>query len=172
MSSQQFKAIDIESLTENPFKLIGQDWMLITAGTMKSYNTMTASWGGLGVMWNLNICFCMVRPQRYTYEFMEKHEHFSLSFFDRSYRDKLDYCGSVSGRDVDKASACGFTLFEVQPGIVSFAESRLILACKKIYFQDLDPARFLDARIPGLYPKQDYHRLYIGEVIGCHHHGG
>ena len=153
----------VESLAENVFTLLDKEWMLITAGSPSDYNTMTASWGGLGVLWNRNVCFCFIRPQRYTYQFMEKADRFSLSFFSESYRAALEYCGSHSGRDGNKAKVCGLTPIEISAGVWSFSEARLILECKKLYFQDINPEHFLDPLIQEVYPGHDYHRMYIGE---------
>jgi flavin reductase (DIM6/NTAB) family NADH-FMN oxidoreductase RutF len=162
-----FQEIDPESVSDNVFRLIGEDWMLITAGTPDRFNMMTASWGGWGVLWNRKVCFCVIRPQRYTRQFVEEADIFSLSYFSEEHRRALDFCGSRSGRDVNKASACGLIPVELAHGLISFAEARLIIGCRKIYFQDLDPAHFLDPSIGDLYPQRDYHRMYLGEVLGC-----
>lgn len=87
----KFREIVPEEISESAFKLIGSDWMLITSGTKKSFNTMTASWGGLGVLWDKNVCLCFIRPQRYTYKFMEKYKFFTFSFFPERYRSVLDF---------------------------------------------------------------------------------
>lgn len=163
----QFIEIAPRHISENVFKLIGSDWMLITAGTIESLNTMTASWGGLGVLWNKNVSFCFVRPTRYTYQFMEKSESFTLSFFEEKYRYVLNFCGSKSGRDVNKISATGITPIEDISGSIYFNEARLVIICKKIYFQDLNPNNFLENDIDKNYPQKDYHRMYIGEIIKC-----
>ena len=165
---ESFKSFSPEQLKDNVFKLVGSDWMLITAGKIKKYNTMTASWGGFGVLWGKNVCFCFVRPSRYTYEFMEKESAFSLSFFEEKYRSALNYCGTKSGRDVDKAAGAGITPAQSESGIVYFKEARIVIECKKIYFQDLEPRNFLDAGIEKNYGGKDYHRMYIGEITGCH----
>ena len=102
--------IDPKTLTVNPFTLIGDQWMLITAGTPEHCNTMTASWGGVGVMWAEPSATCYIRPQRYTKEFVDNSDYFTLCFFDESYRKALNLCGSTSGRDVDKIKECGFTV--------------------------------------------------------------
>jgi flavin reductase (DIM6/NTAB) family NADH-FMN oxidoreductase RutF len=160
-----FKTIAPEDLNDNVFKLLNKDWMLITAGEPEHYNTMTASWGGFGILWNRPICFCVIRPQRYTYEFMEQAENFTLSFFGDGYRSALNLCGSRSGRDVNKAEAAGLTpVAGVLPQTTQFNESRLVIACRKIYFQDLDPSHFLDPSIDDNYPQKDYHRMYLGEI--------
>ena len=163
----KFKEIQPDLIKDNTFKLIGSDWMLITAGTLESYNTMTASGGGFGMLWNRKICFCVIRPKHYTYGFMEKAKYFTLSFFEEKYRSVLEFCGSKSGRDVDKAAAVGITTVEGTLGAVYFAEARLVIECKKIYFQDINPHHFLDPTIHDRYPDKDYHRMYIGEIIRC-----
>ena len=153
-----------ESITDNPFKLIGKDWMLITAGATESFNTMTASWGGLGVLWERKIAVCFIRPTRYTYEFMERSANFTLSFFAEQHRKALAYCGSHSGRDGDKIAKTGLTPIR-DKGVVYFNEARLVLVCRKLYFHDIDPKRFLDGSIESLYPQKDYHRMYVGELV-------
>jgi flavin reductase (DIM6/NTAB) family NADH-FMN oxidoreductase RutF len=159
-----FQTIDADRLELAPFHLIGKEWMLITAGTLESWNTMTASWGGLGVLWNRHVAWCVIRPTRHTYTFVEQSDLFTLSFFDARHRKALEFCGSHSGREVDKAAETGLEPVEPEPGVVTFRQTRLALVCRKIYFDDLDPSRFLDPAIESLYPQHDYHRLYIGEV--------
>jgi len=163
-----FKTIQPTEITDNVFRLIDKDWMLITAGDVEKFNTMTASWGGLGILWNKKICFCVVRPSRYTYEFIEEVDTFTLSFFEEKYRKALSFCGTKSGRDVDKIAATGFTPMAGQKKSVFFEEARLVLECKKLYYQDLDPSNFLDPAIEKNYNGQDYHRMYVGEIIGCY----
>jgi flavin reductase (DIM6/NTAB) family NADH-FMN oxidoreductase RutF len=160
-----FELIDPFELDDNVFRLIGMDWMLITAGSLDSLNAMTASWGGMGFLWNKKVCFCVVRPTRYTYNFMEKSDCFTLSFFDEEYRDVLNFCGTHSGRDVDKIEKTGLTLLMGSSGVPFFDEARLVIEAEKIYFQDLNPKNFLDDSIEDNYPEKDYHRLYIGEIV-------
>ena len=162
-----FKPIDVHQITDNCFKLIAEDWMLVTGGDISSFNTMTASWGTFGELWNRKICICFVRPTRYTYEFMEKHEYFTLSFFEEKYRDILKFCGTKSGRDFDKIKETGLTPLAGSSGAVYFDEARLVLECRKIYIHDLNPEFFLDQTINKEYPLKDYHRMYIGEVMNC-----
>jgi flavin reductase (DIM6/NTAB) family NADH-FMN oxidoreductase RutF len=128
---------------------------------------MTASWGGLGVIWNKRIAITFVRPTRYTREFIEKQDLFTCSFFPAKYRKALSFCGSHSGRDVNKTAATGLTpVFDVK-GAVYFAEARLVLVCRKIYFQDLEPKQFLDRKVLKMYPEKDFHRMYFGEIAKC-----
>ena len=139
-----FKTISPEGLADNPFHLLQGDWALLTAGdTAEDYNTMTVSWGGVGVLWNKNVVTVYVRPQRYTYEFMERREHFTLSFVESEWKKALSYCGAHSGRDVSKAKECGLTPVLLDGG-VSFQEARLVLSCKKLYYSDIEPSHLLD----------------------------
>ena len=159
-----FERIDPKSLDQNVFSLIGDQWMLLTAGTGEKCNTMTASWGGLGVLWGKPVATVYIRPQRYTLEFVEREEKFTLAFFGEEYRKALALCGSKSGRDIDKVKECGFTV-ETADGAPYFAQADLVLVCKKAYWQDMDPTHFLDGEIDGKwYPEKDYHRIFIGEI--------
>ncbi len=160
------KAIDPKTLDQNVFSAIGDAWMLITAGDKSKCNTMTASWGGMGVLWGKNVVTVYVRPQRYTYEFMEKGDYFTVAFFGEEHRDALKLCGTKSGREVDKAQACGFTTAYGAGDAPYFQEAKLVFVCKKLYFDDIEPAHFLNGDIDGRnYPNKDYHRMYIGEIV-------
>ena len=126
-----FREIDPKELTGNPFERIGSQWMLVTAGDQNRYNTMTASWGGLGVMWGKNVAYTVIRPQRYTYEFMESNDTYTLSFYGKEYKTALNFCGSKSGRDVDKAKETGLTpvFSEAAP---YFEQAEIVLVCRKL----------------------------------------
>ena len=165
--ADEFRKADVFGIKENVFKLLDKDWMLITAGTGESFNTMTASWGGFGIMWGKPVAHCVIRPQRYTREFMEKSTHFTLSFFDEKYRKALNLCGAKSGRSVDKVKETGLTPVRAESGAVYFAEARMVFECRKIYFSDFDPKNFLDPAIAKNYSSKDYHRLYMGEILSC-----
>jgi flavin reductase (DIM6/NTAB) family NADH-FMN oxidoreductase RutF len=158
------RSIDPYHLDDNVFRLLDKDWMLITAGIKDKFNTMTASWGGFGILWNQPVAFIFIRPQRYTYQFLEKNEWFTLCFFGPDYRDALNFCGSKSGRDVDKIASTGLIPFVTQKGNIYFQGAKLVFECKKIYYQDLLSLNFLDPKIELNYPKKDYHRMYIGRV--------
>lgn len=150
-----------------PFSSIGHDWMLVTAGSgtaRREWNTMTASWGSLGVMWNRRTLTCVIRPTRHTFAFAEREPLLTFSFFDDDRRKALQVCGSVSGADVDKADAAGITPVLLEAGAVGFEEARLILVARKIYAQDIDPGCFIDAKIDENYPNKDYHRMYVCEI--------
>lgn len=161
-----FERIDPKQTEENVFRRIGDDWMLVTAGNRAGFNTMTASWGTLGVLWNRPVAMIFLRPQRYTREFLETSDGFTLSFFPEGYRKTLALCGSKSGRDSDKVREAGLTPVFSEEGRVFFAQAERVLLCKKLYYQDLDPAHFLDPAVSEFYPGGDYHRMYAGEITG------
>ncbi|MPM90528.1 hypothetical protein SDC9_137649 [bioreactor metagenome] len=155
---------DLKTLDENVFSLIGDAWMLVTAGTADKCNTMTASWGGLGVLWHKNVATIYIRPQRYTLEFLDANESFTLSFFGEEYRPQLKLCGAKSGRELDKVKECGFTVKTAESGAPYFEEARLVLVCRKLYRGTIDPAGILDAAEEKHYAAKDYHRIFIGEI--------
>lgn len=160
----KFKEIDLKELSISPFSLIGDSWMLITSGDIKKCNTMTASWGGLGILWNKPVAFAFIRPQRYTFEFIENNEYYSLSFYNEQYKDALKVCGTVSGRDTDKIGKIGFTtLFDLEAPY--FEQANLVFICKKIHGQYIDPKGFIDTSINKNYINNDYHKMYIGEIV-------
>ncbi|MDD3877779.1 MAG: flavin reductase [Bacteroidales bacterium] len=159
-----FDLIEAVEITDNFIQLIGNEWFLLSAGTPNSYNTMTAAWGGAGFLWRKPVVFTFVRPQRHTFNFMEKNELFSMCFFDKSYKPALNFCGSHSGRDVDKAAKTGLTPIATSNNTIAFQEARLIIECRKIYYDDIKPDLFLDKAIDKLYDN-DYHRMYVGEII-------
>ena len=162
------KKIDIKDLQGNAVSMFDDKWCLITAGTKESYNTMTASWGAMGELWNKDVCFIFIRPQRYTLEFTEREEYFTLSFFGDEYKKALVFCGRNSGRDCDKAKETGLTPMEID-GSMSFEESETVIVCKKLFYQDIDPEGFVDKTIDGVcYSEKDYHRMYVGEVVACY----
>lgn len=151
-------------LNDNVFKTIGKDWMLVTAGNSEKYNTMTASWGSLGIMWNKPVAFTFIRPQRYTYEFIENGEYMTLSVFGEEYRDALKLCGSKSGRDIDKAKETGLTPV-FSDGAPYFEQARLVLICKKMYAQDLCEDCIIEPSVSKNYNGDDYHRMYVSEIV-------
>lgn len=159
-----FKEIAIEEMNFNPFTKIGKEWLLITAGDVKHHNTMTASWGGLGVMWGKNAATIYIRPQRYTKEFVDGNERFTLSVYGEEMRKALQICGTKSGRDCDKEAEAGLTPIEVC-GTTAFAEANMILVCRKMYQQEMLPECFIETEHDEKwYPQKDYHTMYIAEI--------
>ncbi len=158
------KEINIKELKDNFVKMISNDWALLTAGKNDDFNTMTVSWGGIGELWNKDVCFVFVRPQRYTYEFMEKNDYFSLSFFGGEYKKELGICGSKSGRDIDKVQATGFTPIDLGDA-VGFSQAKVNIVLKKLAYQDMKPDGFIDETIMNNYANNDFHRVYVGEIV-------
>lgn len=161
----EFKKIDPRDISDNVFKAIGDEWMLITAVNSKNkVNTMTASWGGLGVLWNKPVCFCFVRPQRYTNEFIRDSQRLTLSVLDATNREALKICGTKSGRDCDKISEAGLDIIN-SCGIAYFEQSRLVIVAKKIYVDRLDENSFVDrVLVDKNYPMRDFHDVYVCEI--------
>ncbi len=160
-----FQKVDPKTLYFNPFAAIGDQWMLITAGTPERCSTMTASWGGLGVIWGAPSATCYIRPQRYTKEFVDREEYFTLAFFGEEHRKALQLCGSRSGREVDKVKECGFTVKAAECGAPYFEEAELVLVCRKRFAQEMDAAGIPEDVKKQWYPDEDYHTLYIGEIV-------
>jgi len=119
----------------------------------------------MGELWFKPVVFAFIRPTRYTLEFVEQKPTFTLSFFDETQRKALSFCGANSGRDCDKTAATGLTPIATDSGSVAFEEARLVIECRKMYFQDVDPENFLVPEIEENYPDKDYHRMFIGEVL-------
>lgn len=158
-----FKEISIEDLSFNPFTKIGKGWFLITSGTKKNFNTMTASWGFMGFMWGKCCHTAMVRPNRYTFKFMEENALYTISYFSEEYRDALKFCGSHSGRDCDKMAKTGLKPMFID-GTTSFEQADLIFVCRKIYNADMDNERLIP-ELQGLNEKDPIHKQYIGEIL-------
>lgn len=158
------KEINIRELKDNFVKMISNDWALLTAGTKDNFNTMTVSWGGIGELWNKDVCFVFVRPQRYTYEFMEKNDYFTLSFFGGDYKKELGICGSKSGRVIDKIAETGFTPVDFD-NAVGFEQAEVNVVLKKLAYQNMKPEGFIDETIMNNYANNDFHRVYIGEIV-------
>ena len=132
-----FQEINVREFSMKPFKMIGDQWMLVTAGDQIKYNTMTASWGGIGVMWGKNVAVTVIRPQRYTKEFVESHDCFTLSFYPEEYKKALSLCGSKSGREIDKAEETGLIPVFDQAAPY-FEQASLVLVCKSCTPQPMD----------------------------------
>lgn len=160
------KELSMEQLILEPVGLWKKQWLLLTAGTMENCNMMTVAWGSIGCMWNKPFVQIVVRPQRYTFEFIEKSECFTLCTFPERYKQDLLHLGTVSGRDGNKLSETGLTLMESTKVLSpSYKEASLILECRKMYAQNMEPACFVTDDGPRAYPEKDYHRIYFGEIV-------
>lgn len=158
-----FKEISSKELAFTPFDM-KDEWMLVTAEKDGKVNTMTASWGGFGVMWNKEVAFIVIRPQRYTKEFVDSADSFSLTFFDKSYLKKLAYLGKASGRDENKIEKAELTITH-DGDVPFFEEAHTAIFAKKLYVQRMGGEHFLDREIiPRWFPENDFHFLYIAEI--------
>ena len=153
----------IKEIKENPVELIDDEWGLVCACDGERWNGMTISWGGVGELWNRDVVFAFIRPQRYTKELMDKSDYFTVSFFDKGKKDALKICGTKSGKDCDKMKLAGLAP-EFDNGAVYPKEARLVIKCRKIAVQKMDNDGFIDKSIEANYPQEDYHFIYVGEV--------
>ncbi len=159
----QFKEITAAQFDKNPF-MIGKEWMAVTAEQDGKVNAMTASWGGLGFMWQKNVAFIVLRPQRYTKELIDRSGTFSLNYLAESYRQTLGYLGKVSGRDEDKIAKSELTVLH-SGSVPYFEEANTVLLCKSLFVQNFEETSFLNSNMPKeFYPDKDFHHLYIAEV--------
>lgn len=162
-----YKKIDVDKIVLNPFKTISKDWLLISAVHEGKVNTMTASWGGIGVIWHKNVVTVYIRPQRYTREFVEASDYFSLTFFN-GYKKELGVLGSKSGRDGDKIKEVDFDL-EMIEGQPTFKQGQMTFICKKLYRGKIAADNFIETALDAKnYPNKDYHYVYIGEIISAY----
>ena len=155
----------MEALQINPFEKFGKQWALLTAGNPERYNAMTISWGGMGTLWGKPVVTVYVRPTRYTYEFMESSDFFTLSFFEEQYRKDLELLGSRSGRDEDKLALTSLTPEPVGRAAVTFREAKEVLVCRTMYRQDLVRDYMEKEIMERLYIYDEPHRMYIAEVL-------
>lgn len=159
-----FREINVKDLDRNTVKMIADQWLLITAGDASGYNMMTGSWGALGEMWGKDIAVAVIRPTRYTYGFMEENDYFTLSVLNPTVSKAAHaICGSKSGRDIDKTKETGLTPVFDQG--VYFEQADVVLLCKKIYVSDVKPENFIDKSLDEKWYNEDYHRMYVGEIV-------
>lgn len=160
-----FKEVELAQISDNAVDLFKNKWGLVTAGTEDKFNTMTVSWGAVGELWGRDMATIYIRPQRYTEEFLNANDYFTVSFYPMDMKQKIhSICGSKSGRDVDKVKECGITpVFDEKAPY--FDEAEIVLVCKKAAKAKFDPADFIDDTIDGKwYPDKDYHFIYYGEI--------
>lgn len=171
----KFIEISPYEMTGNPIGQIGREWMLVSAASSGDgvkcgvdYNTMTASWGGVGVLWGKPVAFVFIRPERHTFGFTENSNYMTLSFFGAEHREALAFCGKASGRDTDKAKECSLTpVFSEVNGerSVYFDEAKRVLTLRKMYAGPIDPAAFADSSCMSFYEKDGLHKMYICEIV-------
>lgn len=163
------KEISIKELQENPFVMFNDKWALVTAGNEEKCNTMTVSWGGMGIMWGKPVATIYIRPQRYTKEFVDREECFTISILPEEYRKALTFCGTKSGRDMeDKFAEAGISRAFLD-SVPYAAEAELVLVCRKLYHDDIKESGFCDKALSDAnYAAGDFHEMYIAEIIGAY----
>ena len=159
--------VELSALTPEILRVFGQQNPLLTAGDRSGLNTMTIGWCQLGRLWSVPVCTVFVRPERYTYQFMESRDYFTVSVLPPELKKITAFCGSRSGRDVDKVKECGLTVRCGAGDAPFFDEAEWVLVCRKLYAQDMDPAAMLDGEIilPYYGEKGGWHRMYVGQVV-------
>ena len=162
-----FKKIETWEMPGNPFEMIERQAALLSAGTKEVFNTMTIGWGLMGDLWNVPACTVYVRHSRYTMEFMEKNDLFTVSFFGTPRPEALATLGVKSGREMDKIHNSGLTPVAIE-GQAAFEEAHTVLVCKKIYVDDLNPEKVPPEWKEKFYHNGDYHRIYTGQVMGIY----
>ena len=164
MNESAFKSIRPEA-ADPIFNMIGAEWLLLSASDGERTNTMTVSWATVGKLWNKNVAICYVRPQRYTHEILENTDHLTLTVLPEGYRDALNLCGKISGRDGDKFEKAGLTVANAKNGAPYPAEGKLVLSCKKLYADDIREDAFIDPKLVNqFYNQRDFHRFYVCEI--------
>ena len=161
-----FKKVDLYDLNLNPFQEINKNWTLISARKDGVDNTMTASWGGWGILWGKETVTVYIRQSRYTKEFVDGQDYFTISLFD-GHKKELGVLGSKSGRDGDKIAEVGFHIVDVE-GQPAFEESTYVFVCKKMYQADMPLSEIPEDAIKAYYPDDDYHTMYIAEIVACY----
>lgn len=165
---ENFKPVKAVDFERSPFKMVGKEWMLITAEDGGKANTMTASWGGFGVLWSEDVAFVVIRPSRFTKGFVDAASRFSLTFFDETFRKQLSYLGTASGRDEDKIAKAGLTLMNVDDA-PAFEEANTIIVCEKLYSAPLEADAFIKKDIIDQHYKDgDIHELYFAKIISIY----
>lgn len=161
----KFQPYELSELDFNPFNQIGQQWMLIAAGTKEKANAMTASWGGFGVIWGVNAATVYIRQTRYTKEFVDNNHYFTLNFFSEAYRKQLSYFGKFSGRTENKMEVAGMN-FAYKNGIPYVDEANQVIICRKLSATDITVDQIFDKKIVEQnYPDDNIHTMYIGEIV-------
>ena len=161
-----FQPYPIDMLELNPFTRIGTDWAVLSAGKGEKINAMTVSWGGLGVLWGKNVGFIFVRDSRYTKEFIDHGDTFSLTFFPKDFhKTPLKYLGSVSGRDENKIAAAHLGI-DYSDGIPYIDDGNFVITFRKLSATRITADDFIDPTIDDtFYKDKDYHTMYVGEIL-------
>lgn len=158
-----FTEISYYDFMINPIDRMKNDWFLITSGNQDCFNSMTASWGGIGHLWNENVAFLFVRPQRFTHTFIENYDTLTISFFTKNYRKALALLGSKSGKDTSKIEESGLTPMKFHSSM-AYKEAEYVLVCKKLYCHTISEENMLGKELLEHYPNHDFHSMYIVKI--------
>ena len=161
------RKFDVKELNDNVFETIGKEWLLVTAGSKDKMNMMTVSWGCLGWLWNKPVAVVFIRPERFTHELIEENEYMTLSFLGHSEeaRKIYNFCGTKSGRNLDKVQATGLTPISLESGNVAYEQARLTLECRKLYKDSMTAEKFIDQDLLQWYgAKGGFHDVYVVEI--------
>ena len=164
-----FKKIDVrKDFTENGFQWF-RDAELLAAGNKEKSNAMTIGWGGIGTLWGRTALTVYVAEKRYTKEFMDQNEYFTVMAFDVEYSKVLNYMGTKSGRDGDKAAALGLHTAYTANGTPYYTEADLVIECKIMYAAPFNPNGFKSDVPKNIYANfpAGVHTMYIGEVVNA-----
>lgn len=161
-----FKEIPIEELSWSPFPRKKGNWFLVAAGNEAESDALLATLGGFAALWGGNTIAIFIRQSRYTREFLDREDHFSISVLPGAFKDAVHYCGTHSGRDGDKLKAAGLT--EIFPDAVpAVEEAETILLCRKLAAVSSDQFTMAPDIHKAYYEGRwegNPHIMYIGEI--------
>ena len=168
--SREFEEFNVmDDWTENPFDFFKGQGLLLAVGTPENNNAMTIGWGSLGNIWSKigpATVTVYVAEARYTYEFMEKYDFFTVMAFDKEDARYLGYMGTHSGRDGDKAAHLGLHTLYTENGTPYYAEANMVLECKTIYRAPFE-REGMSEEVKKFYDNFDagVHHMYIGNIV-------
>lgn len=159
-----YKQITPDKIPGNIYKMLSENWMLVCAGNQEKFNMMTASWGGLGHLYNKPVTFCFINPTRHTYQLLEDNDTYTLCFFTEAYREALNYCGTHSGKNEDKVKGSGLTPMLTPSGSTAYSEAWMIIECKKLVAQSFSPEIIFNPETKSKWGEAR-HKMFIGEIL-------
>lgn len=168
--NELFTEIKANEITEDVFKLVGEDFTVITSGNESDYNSMLAGWGGWGVLFNKPSTWCFLRANRYTLEYIKKEHTYTMAYFDEPYKDQIMIFGTQSGRDSDKMKESALHPIATPSGSMAFKEAKLIIECKLTEITTVSPEDFFTVEgkefVSEAYREaRDYHKIVFGEIV-------
>lgn len=166
-----FKKVEPTELTDNVFKLVGQDYTVITAGTDSAFNSMTASWGGWGQLFEVPVTWCFLNASRYTLEFIKKEQTYTMAYFPEQFKEQVIAFGSKSGRNSDKMKETTLTHVKTPSDNITYKEAKLVIECKLVEITETNPKDFYSDKGKDFVEKgmkdgngKEYHKLVFGDI--------